>query len=104
MFKTTSDPFVGKLSFVRVYSGKIAHEIYNGTKDVSEKVGGLFHMIGKKQEPADEGIAGDILVISKLVQTATNDTISTRDTASRACAHRVLAAPAHAFSQTEDEG
>jgi elongation factor G len=36
-------------------------------------------MIGKKQEPADEGIAGDIVVISKLVQTATNDTISTRD-------------------------
>jgi elongation factor G len=79
VFKTTSDPFVGKLSFIRVYSGKIAHEVYNGTKDVSEKVGGLFHMIGKKQEPADEGIAGDILVISKLVQTATNDTISTKD-------------------------
>jgi elongation factor G len=79
VFKTTSDPFVGKLSFMRVYSGKIAHEIYNGTKDVSEKVGGLFHMIGKKQEPADEGVAGDIVVISKLVQTATNDTISTKD-------------------------
>lgn len=80
VFKTTSDPFVGKLSFVRVYSGKVGHEIYNATKDIAEKVGGLFHMVGKKQEPADEGVAGDILVISKLVQTATNDTISTRET------------------------
>ncbi|MHB8071742.1 MAG: elongation factor G [Candidatus Cryosericum sp.] len=79
VFKTTSDPFVGKLSFVRVYSGRVGHEIYNSTKDTTEKVGGLFHMVGKKQEPADEGIAGDILVISKLVQTATNDTISTRE-------------------------
>lgn len=79
VFKTTSDPFVGKLSFVRVYSGKVGHEIYNATKDTGEKVGGLFHMVGKKQEPADEGIAGDILVISKLVQTATNDTISARE-------------------------
>lgn len=79
VFKTTSDPFVGKLSFVRIYSGKIAHEIYNGTKDASEKIGGLFHMIGKKQEALDEGIAGDIVVISKLVVTATNDTITTRD-------------------------
>jgi elongation factor G len=79
VFKTTSDPFVGKLSFVRVYSGKVGHEVYNSTKEVAEKIGGLFHMLGKKQEPADEGIAGDILVISKLVQTATNDTISTRE-------------------------
>ncbi|MHB8106806.1 MAG: elongation factor G [Candidatus Cryosericum sp.] len=79
VFKTTSDPFVGKLSFIRIYSGKISHDIYNGTKDVSEKIGGLFHMIGKRQETADEGIAGDILVISKLVQTATNDTISSKD-------------------------
>ncbi|MCE5193547.1 MAG: elongation factor G [Candidatus Cryosericum sp.] len=79
VFKTTSDPFVGKLSFVRIYSGRIAHEIYNGTKDVSEKVGGLFHMIGKKQEALDEGIAGDIVVISKLVATTTNDTITSKD-------------------------
>lgn len=79
VFKTTSDPFVGKLSFVRIYSGKISHDIYNGTKDVSEKIGGLFHMLGKKQEAIDEGIAGDIVVISKLVQTATNDTITARE-------------------------
>lgn len=79
VFKTTSDPFVGKLSFVRIYSGKISHEIFNGTKDASEKVGGLFHMLGKKQEALDEGIAGDIVVISKLVQTATNDTLTARE-------------------------
>lgn len=79
IFKTTSDPFVGKLSFVRIYSGKISHEIYNGTKDTSEKIGGLFHMIGKKQEPVEEGIAGDIVVISKLVMSATNDTITCRE-------------------------
>jgi elongation factor G len=80
VFKTTSDPFVGKLSFVRIYSGKVGHDIYNGTKDAGEKVGGLFHMLGKKQEAADEAVAGDIVVISKLVQTATNDTICSRET------------------------
>ncbi len=80
VFKTTSDPFVGKLSFVRIYSGKVGRDIYNGTKDAGEKVGGLFHMLGKKQEAADEAVAGDIVVISKLVQTATNDTICSRET------------------------
>ncbi len=79
VFKTTSDPFVGKLSFVRIYSGAIGLNVYNATKDVSEKVGGLFHMMGKKQEPTDGGVAGDIIVISKLVQTATNDTLATKD-------------------------
>lgn len=79
VFKTTSDPFVGKLSFVRVYSGKVGHDIYNSTKDVTEKVGGLFHTLGKKQEPIEEAVPGDIVVISKLVQTATNDTISSKD-------------------------
>ncbi len=79
VFKTTSDPFVGKLSFVRIYSGKIGHDVYNGVRDTSEKIGGLFHMLGKKQEPCDEGLAGDIVVISKLVQTVTNDTLSSRE-------------------------
>ena len=79
VFKTTSDPFVGKLSFVRIYSGKIGHDVYNSVRDTSEKIGGLFHVLGKKQEPCDEGVAGDIVVISKLVQTATNDTLSSRE-------------------------
>jgi elongation factor G len=79
VFKTTSDPFVGKLSFVRIYSGKVNQSIYNASKEIVEKVGGLFHMVGKKQEPVEEGIAGDIVVLSKLVQTSTNDTISAKD-------------------------
>lgn len=81
VFKTTSDPFVGKLSFVRVFSGSISSDstVYNASRDTTEKVGGVFTLRGKAQIPMKEICAGDIGVISRLQYTATGDTLSSKD-------------------------
>lgn len=78
VFKTIVDPFVGKISFFKVVSGKVTKdtEIYNSTKKISEKAAGLFYMRGKQQLEATEVVAGDIGAFSKLEQTQTGDTIS----------------------------
>jgi elongation factor G len=81
VFKTLSDPYVGKLSFTKVYSGvlKSNSTVYNSSKGVLEKTGQIVFMIGSNQEPVDEVIAGDIAVITKLTVTQTNDTICDKD-------------------------
>jgi len=81
VFKTLSDPYVGKLSFVKVYSGVITSNtsVYNSSKDTMEKVSQLLFLRGSNQEPTDSIIAGDIGVITKLVSTQTNDTLSDKN-------------------------
>jgi len=81
VFKTLSDPYVGKLSFVKVYSGVITSNtsVYNSSKDTMEKVSQLLFLRGSNQEPTDNIIAGDIGVITKLVSTQTNDTLSDKN-------------------------
>jgi elongation factor G len=81
VFKTLSDPYVGKLSFTKVYSGVLGSNttVYNSSKDSSEKVSQLLFMRGGTQEPAEKIIAGDIGVITKLVSTQTNDTLSDKN-------------------------
>jgi len=78
VFKTTSDPFVGRLSFLRVFSGNIASDsmIYNASREQEERIGTVFTMMGKSQIPMKTITAGDIGVVSKLQYTATGDTIS----------------------------
>ncbi|MFA7068660.1 MAG: elongation factor G, partial [Acidaminococcaceae bacterium] len=78
VFKTTSDPFVGRLSFMRVFSGKIASDsiIYNASCEQEERIGTVFTMRGKTQIPMKNIYAGDIGVVSKLQYTSTGDTIS----------------------------
>ncbi len=77
VFKTIVDPFVGKISIFKVISGKITKdmELYNSTKDRSEKLGGLYHLRGKNQLEASEIVAGDIGATSKLNYTQTGDTL-----------------------------
>ena len=77
VFKTIADPFVGRISLFRVYSGVFKGNtmVYNANKEKEERVGGLFYMVGKKQIPADQIGAGDIGAIAKLVTTQTNDTL-----------------------------
>ncbi|MBN1775182.1 MAG: elongation factor G [Clostridiales bacterium] len=77
VFKTIADPFVGRISLFRVYSGifKGNSTVYNANKEKEERVGGLFYMVGKKQLPADQVGTGDIGAIAKLVLTQTNDTL-----------------------------
>lgn len=81
VFKTQSDPYVGKLSFTKVCSGTLKSniQVYNSNKDTSEKLSQVLFLTGSIQETVDEVIAGDICVITKLNITQTNDTISEKD-------------------------
>ncbi len=77
VFKTIIDPFAGKLSLVRVYSGTLKADstVYNSTKEVKEKIGSLFHIQGKKQVPVQTLSAGQIGAVAKLKETLTGDTL-----------------------------
>ena len=78
VFKTISDPHAGRLSFVRVISGRFnqALTVTVASRDVQERVGALSHVVGKTLGPATELIAGDIGVIAKLKEAHTGDTLS----------------------------
>ena len=81
VFKTTADPFVGKLSVFRVYQGTIKSnsEVWNSNREHSERIGQLYLPKGKNQENVSEITAGDIGAIGKLTETLTGDTLSTKD-------------------------
>src|SRR5919198_2288910 len=81
VFKTLADPFVGKLSYVRVYSGTLHgnSHVYDATKKETERVGQIFFLRGKEQETTDQVGAGDIAAIPKLTATSTNATLSDKD-------------------------
>ncbi len=77
VIKTVADPFVGKLSIFRVYSGSLkgGSSFLNVSRDKTEKVGSISSMRGKKQVEMDRIIAGDIGAIAKLQNTGTGDSI-----------------------------
>ena len=77
VFKTTSDPFVGRLSYFRVFSGSIKSDstVYNSRREEDERIGSIFTMRGKNQIPMKEVVAGDIGVVAKLQYTSTGDTL-----------------------------
>lgn len=77
VFKTISDPFTGKLSLFRIYSGSLKSDsmIYNPNRDTAERIGQIFEMEGKKQKPVAEAEAGDIVAVAKLKETVTGDTL-----------------------------
>jgi len=81
VFKTLVDPFVGKMNFIRVFSGTLKAEIplFNATKDKPEKVGQVLFIRGKNQETTTQVPCGDIAVLVKLQDTNTNDTLSAKD-------------------------
>ena len=76
-FKTIADPFIGRLSFIRVYRGTLKKDssVYNANKKAEEKIGRIYLMRGKKQIEVDQLIAGDIGAVPKLTVTATGDTL-----------------------------
>lgn len=77
VFKTLVDPFVGKMNYVRVFSGalKADQPIFNSVKDKPEKIGQIVYMRGKNQVAATEVSCGDICALVKLQDTGTNDTL-----------------------------
>ena len=78
IFKTTADPFVGKLSYVRVYSGTFMgdSQMWNASKGEPERVAQIYMLTGKSQEPVDELAAGDMGAVAKLSTVDTGDTLS----------------------------
>ncbi|MBE6836394.1 MAG: elongation factor G [Ruminococcus sp.] len=76
VFKTVADPFVGKMSYIKVFSGKLTagKEVVNATTGNTEKVGKLMYLFGKKSEEVSEVGCGDIVVATKM-NVSTNDTI-----------------------------
>ncbi len=81
VFKTTADPYVGKLTYFRVYNGAISSnsQVYNSNREANERIGQLFMMRGKTQEPVARVSAGDIGAVAKLNVTATGDTLCAPD-------------------------
>lgn len=81
VFKTLADPYVGKMSFFRVYGGNFTAEsaVYNSTRGVEEKIGQPFYLRGKTQEPVTMVPAGDIAVVAKLQEVGTGDTLCAKD-------------------------
>jgi elongation factor G len=81
VFKTTADPYVGKLSYFRVYSGVISSnsQIWNANKNSMERIGQLFTMLGKNQQTVPQVTAGDIGAVARLSLTTTGDTLCARE-------------------------
>jgi elongation factor G len=78
VFKTISDPYTGKMSIFRIFSGSMKTDstVYNLAKRSREKVGQIFRIVGKKQFPVSPALFGDIVVANKLKDTETGDTLS----------------------------
>lgn len=76
-FKVITDPFVGRLTFIRIYSGTLraGEQIYNITNDRKERAGKLLRMQANKREEIEEVFAGDIIAVPALKFTRTGDTI-----------------------------
>jgi len=81
VFKTSADPYVGKLTYFRVYTGVIDSnsQVWNATRGGAERIGQLFLLRGKTQEPVSQLRAGDIGAVAKLNLTSTGDTLCSRD-------------------------
>ena len=77
VFKTVADPYVGKMSFFRVYSGSVKADstLYNANKAVKERIGKIYYLCGKNQIETKVIEAGDIGVVTKLDNTSTGDTL-----------------------------
>jgi elongation factor G len=81
VFKTSADPYVGKLTCFRVYTGVINSnsQVWNASRGGAERIGQLFILRGKNQEPVPGLGAGDIGAVAKLTTTSTGDTLCSQD-------------------------
>ncbi len=81
VFKTLADPYVGKMNFVRVYTGKLKGDmvVLNSNKEKNEKIGQVLFIRGKTTAQTQEVMAGDLAVLVKLQDTDTGDTLCDKD-------------------------
>ena len=109
VFKTHSEPHVGEVSYFRVFSGTVTNgqEVFNATRDLTEKMGHLCVAQGKERIEVPMLHAGDIGCVAKLKNTHTNDTLSTRDHPVRlpqiAFPEPVVSFAVHASSRNDEE-
>jgi len=77
VFKTIADPYAGRLTLFRVYSGTLNSDtpVYNSSRKITEKFGHVFFLEGKNQKPAEVLVPGDIAGVAKLKETVTGDTL-----------------------------
>ncbi|MBF0345744.1 MAG: elongation factor G [Nitrospirae bacterium] len=77
VFKTIADPYAGKLTMFRVFSGQFKPDttVYNATKGTRERIGNVHYLLGKKQTPAQVLGPGELGVVTKLKETLTGDTL-----------------------------
>ncbi len=82
VFKTIADPYAGRLTLFRVYSGTLNSDtpVYNSTRKITEKFGHVFYLEGKNQKQAETLIPGDIAGVAKLKETTTGDTLCNEKT------------------------
>jgi elongation factor G len=79
-FKIMNDPFVGSLTFARIYSGKLSKGgVLNSVKDRDEKIGRMLLMHANSREDIDEAFAGDIVALAGLKETTTGDTLCAKN-------------------------
>lgn len=81
VFKTLADPYVGKMNFIRVYTGTLKSDstVLNANKEKMEKIGQILYVRGKTTVPVQEVPAGDMAVLVKLQETGTGDTLCDKD-------------------------
>jgi elongation factor G len=81
VFKTTADPFVGRLTYFRVHSGTIrSHDhVWNPNRDEEERIGQVLTLHGKDHEPTGQISAGEVGAVAKLLHTVTGDTLTSRE-------------------------
>ncbi len=81
VFKTLSDPFAGRISIMRVFSGRLTPDsvVINANRGTEEKISNLFYMFGKEHISAEEAVAGEIVATAKLKNTFTGDSLCSKD-------------------------
>ncbi|MHB1041244.1 MAG: elongation factor G [Eubacteriales bacterium] len=81
VFKTLADPYVGKMNFLRVFSGQLKSDspVYNSIKEKTEKIGNVYFVRGKTTVQTETVPAGDMAVVVKLQDTGTGDTLCEKD-------------------------
>jgi elongation factor G len=81
VFKTSADPYVGRLTYFRVFSGtlKADSQVWNASKESAERIGPTYRITGKSQDQVPQVTAGDIGAVAKLAETQTGDTLCARE-------------------------
>jgi elongation factor G len=83
VFKTAADPYVGRLTYFKVFSGafKADSHAWNANKNADERVGPVYRITGKTQDPVPQVVAGDIGAVAKLAETQTGDSLCAKEAA-----------------------